>query len=180
MPAADVTVAATFSPIVYSISYELDGGRFEDGTTVPESYTVEDEEIVLPTPVRWEDIFVGWYDNSSYEGETISAIPAGSVGDRTFYARLAPTNGWWGNLQWTYEKDSHQLNISGSGDIGVFQEQQRGLALRYSHPSGRTAPRLGQRWRRQSAATAFSGCINLTEIELSPTLERIYDYCGCF
>ena len=45
MPTQDVTLTAVFTPVVYEITYELNGG--EIGEVNPESYTVESETITL-------------------------------------------------------------------------------------------------------------------------------------
>ena len=168
MPGGDVAVSASFTPIVYNISYDLGGGWWEDGTVVPEHYTIEDD-IILPVPARWSDFFIGWFDNSAYEGDPITNIPSGSTGDRAFYALLAPANGYWGNLQWTYNPENGLLNISGSGDIKAIQSNR---------DAWRPFARLIRSVKLVSGVTAigsnaFRDCVNLTEIELSPTLERI-------
>jgi uncharacterized repeat protein (TIGR02543 family) len=58
------------------------------------SYTVDSGEILLPTnptpDAAYADRgdFFGWYDNAGFQGEPITSIPAGSSGDKTFYARF--------------------------------------------------------------------------------------------
>ena len=81
---------------LYKIEYDLGGGVFVEGYTVPGSYTRRTSAITLPkndneeTPnalQRQGYQFGGWYDNPSFTGEAITEIPSGSTGDRKFYAK---------------------------------------------------------------------------------------------
>lgn len=73
----------------YTISYELDGGSFEDGAGNPESYTVESEAITLKNPSRDGYIFLGW-SGTELEGiQENVVIPKGSVGNRSYTANWA-------------------------------------------------------------------------------------------
>lgn len=77
----NITVYASFSVIVYTVTYVLNGGT---GPTTG-FYTVDTGLITLPTPTSWLlRKFTGWYDE--YNNRVIS-IPAGSIGDRTLYAQ---------------------------------------------------------------------------------------------
>jgi len=79
------TLWAKYTPIAYSITYK-------DGTTTmtdlaPATYTTV-ASAVLPTPTPPEGkVFSGWYTNSTFTGSAVTAIPAGSTGDKTFYAK---------------------------------------------------------------------------------------------
>ena len=81
---ANVTLYAHWSPITYSINYELDGGAF--ATSAVSTYTVDDA-ITLPEPTKANYEFAGWYDNANFEGDAITEIEAASTGDTTFYAK---------------------------------------------------------------------------------------------
>ena len=86
VPAADVTVSATLTPIVYNLTYNgVDGATFE--TANPTTYTIESAAITLNNPTRNGYVFAGWYDNENFTGDAITAIATGSTGDKTFYAR---------------------------------------------------------------------------------------------
>ena len=76
----NITITASWKVIVYSITYELNGGILDN--TPPESYTVEDT-IVLDTPTKLGYDFIGW----SNEGR----IDKGSIGNKTFVADWKPT-----------------------------------------------------------------------------------------
>jgi uncharacterized repeat protein (TIGR02543 family) len=68
------------SPIVYDITYELNGGTNPDGN--PAEYTVEDA-ITLQDPTLTGYDFTGWLPDGK--------ITVGSTGDRTFTAQWSPT-----------------------------------------------------------------------------------------
>ncbi len=68
----------------YSISYELDGGEWE-GAPVS-SYSVENDDIILGTPVREGYYFTGWTGTDLEEPTMSVKIAAGSYGDRSYQA----------------------------------------------------------------------------------------------
>ena len=63
-----------YTPIVYNINYNLDGGSVEE---LKSSYTVEDDSYTPPVPTRKGFVFNAWEPKS---------IPAGSIGDINFTA----------------------------------------------------------------------------------------------
>ena len=54
-------------------------------------YTVESEDIILPTPTKAHYDFNGWYDNPEFTGEAITKIAKGSTGNKQLYAKFTPT-----------------------------------------------------------------------------------------
>jgi uncharacterized repeat protein (TIGR02543 family) len=84
---------------LYSITYDLDGGT--NNASNPANYTVASADITLQAPTKTDYTFDGWYTNSALTtSASAPAIPKGSNGNKTFYAR------------WQ----------SGSGSIGVVTE----------------------------------------------------------
>ena len=81
----DMTLEAKWSLINYSITYEFNGGYYNDN--FPLSYTVESGNIDLITPSKSGYLFLGWYDNELFSGEPVSKIMPGSHGDKKFYAK---------------------------------------------------------------------------------------------
>ena len=81
----------------YTITYDLgmEGAAFPEGVQPPVSYVLGPEEISLPEPVRTAYRFLGWYETEDCSGEPVSTIPAGSVGDKTFYAAWACVEFWY-------------------------------------------------------------------------------------
>ncbi|HKM29293.1 MAG TPA: InlB B-repeat-containing protein [Bacilli bacterium] len=63
---------------------------FMDGVNVIASlattYTVANEKT-LPTYVKAEHVFNGWYDNPELSGTVITSIPAGNAGNKIYYAK---------------------------------------------------------------------------------------------
>ena len=83
MPSEDVTITATFTPITYTIEYYIDGTK--DTTLEPTTYTVESDEITLPsTETRTGYTFSGWHLNSEL-GDLTTTIPKGSFDNKKFY-----------------------------------------------------------------------------------------------
>ena len=81
------TYVAQWKPEVYSISYQLGGGRFENPKEVVKSYTLESKKVKLPNPVKKGYVFKGWYKNSSLTGKKIKKIEKGSKGSIQLYAK---------------------------------------------------------------------------------------------
>ena len=51
------------------------------------SYTIE-EGFALPTPVKDDQVFLGWYSSASFKaGTKVEAIEPGTTGNKTFYAK---------------------------------------------------------------------------------------------
>jgi uncharacterized repeat protein (TIGR02543 family) len=65
----------------YSVRFVTYSGAENLDTTYEEG-----DEITLPTPTRENFNFAGWYDNSSFEGSTVTKITTSDTGDKTFYA----------------------------------------------------------------------------------------------
>lgn len=77
-----VTLTAIWEPIVYTITYELNGG--ENNSANPSSYTIESADIIFKAPPSREQYdFAGWQDA---DGNTVTCIPSGSTGNVTLSA----------------------------------------------------------------------------------------------
>lgn len=83
---SDHTLYAKWTPINYTIKYNLDGGYLEGVN--PVIYNIESDPITLKKPKRTGYTFVGWsgtdLDTTSYTMEVI--IPTGKYGDREYKA----------------------------------------------------------------------------------------------
>ena len=103
----DLAFNATWSPVVYSIEYVLnDGTQAENPVT---SYTVEDEDITLKDPHQDGYNFLGWYDNSETTGTKVTTIPAGSYGNKTFWAK-------WERSAYTVKYNANATDAIGTKD----------------------------------------------------------------
>ncbi|MDR0683708.1 MAG: InlB B-repeat-containing protein, partial [Spirochaetaceae bacterium] len=81
---SSVTMHAQWTAIQYSITYNLNEGTNADGN--PATYTIE-SAVTLAAPSRAGYNFAGWYDNSGFAGNAVASIPAGSMENKTFYAK---------------------------------------------------------------------------------------------
>ena len=72
---SDIVLKANWTPIVYSISYNLNGGTNAESN--PITYTIESDTITLAYPSRTGYDFTGW---------DITEIPLGSIGNKTITA----------------------------------------------------------------------------------------------
>ena len=82
MPARQVYLYATTTPISYTISYQLNGGTNAESN--PASYTVESGEIKLAAPSREGYTFQGWKSGTTTEMAPVVAV--GSIGSRSYEA----------------------------------------------------------------------------------------------
>jgi uncharacterized repeat protein (TIGR02543 family) len=82
------TYYAKWTAVSYTITYELYGGT--NGAN-PAAYTIESAAIPLTDATRGSYTFGGWYDNGSFSGNKITSIPAGSMGNKTLYAKWYPS-----------------------------------------------------------------------------------------
>lgn len=113
-PVSEVTAETLYyiwEAIEYTITYDLDGGKWKDNAVYTEKYTVEDE-IILSTDVKSETskVFIGWLTTDPALAEPtppgamptnpppsgyyiIKKIPVGTTGNREFKAYWTGTSG---------------------------------------------------------------------------------------
>ncbi len=86
---ADQSIAAKFTPIIYTITYNnLQNGVVDPAN--PATYTVEDNAITLVNPTRTAYNFKGWTGTDLTEATMTVVIPASSIGDREYTATWEP------------------------------------------------------------------------------------------
>ncbi len=76
------TLTATWTPITYTITYNLDGGTASN----PESYTIESESFTLNNPAKTGYTFAGWTGTDLTAVTQAVTIAKGSTGDRVYTA----------------------------------------------------------------------------------------------
>ena len=91
LPAENTTYTATWTANIYTITYNLDGGR--NASSNRTRYTVETDTITLANATRNGYAFLGWYDEN---GDKMTQIAKGSVGNITLYAK------WWDSTGFAY------------------------------------------------------------------------------
>lgn len=75
---------ATWTPITYTITYDLAGGSVSGAN--PTSYTIESTDITLINPTKTGYVFKGWTGTGLTEATANVTIATGSIGDRTYTA----------------------------------------------------------------------------------------------
>ena len=109
-----VNLYAQWTPHIYTISYDLDGGSV--ATANPATYTVESSNITLTNPTRTGYVFTGW-TGTGLDAATMSVtITHGSSGDRSYTATWEPvafsvrfngngaTSGTMSNQEFAYDR----------------------------------------------------------------------------
>jgi len=81
------TFTGSFTPIHYSITYELNGGT-NSGLNKTD-YTIDSGGVTLYNPTRPNSSFKGWYNNANFSGSKVTKITAGTTGNRILYAKWA-------------------------------------------------------------------------------------------
>lgn len=87
------TYTATWTPITYTISYELAGGQLAQGESNPGTYTIESDAITLKNPTREGYDFIGWTGTGLTEATMTVTIAKGSIGNRTYTATWKEATG---------------------------------------------------------------------------------------
>lgn len=126
MPNSDVTFTNMFKPIDYTITYTNNDGSSaangQNGMTNanPTTYNVETPNITLVTPTRFGYTFAGWYNNAECTGSAITgvALPVGSHGSQTFYAKWTQNSGSTETITSTTAEATINDNITVTGTGG--------------------------------------------------------------
>ena len=85
---AEVTIYAKWQPIVYPITYELDGGAV--ATANPVEYTIETADFTLTNPTKLGYTFTGW-EGTDLTGKTMTVtVTTGHWGNRNYIATFEP------------------------------------------------------------------------------------------
>ena len=80
---SDTTLYAKWTPITYTISYNLNSGSVSGN---PTSYTIESNNFTLKNPTRTGYIFQGWTGTGITGSSTSVTVTKGSTGNRTYTA----------------------------------------------------------------------------------------------
>lgn len=107
---------ATWSPITYSIAYDLNGGSEAPNSTYTTSYNIE-QTVAIPDPIREGYTFTGWTGSNGTTPQNVQ-IPVGSTGNRTYtanweinkYQLILNTNEHEYPDNWSWPADSDPSN----------------------------------------------------------------------
>lgn len=72
---------------VYQVTLENNGGTFTDSFT---EYTSGTAKNLPASGTKEHYTFGGWYENGDFSGNSVSKIPTGATGDKTYYAKWTP------------------------------------------------------------------------------------------
>ena len=81
MPAEDVSLEVSATPITYTIKYNLNGGSV---TGNPQTYTVESENIILKQPIKQNYEFIGWTGSNGNTVQKEVVIEKGTTGNKEY------------------------------------------------------------------------------------------------
>ncbi len=85
-----VTLYAQWKPIVYKVTYKLNGGKNHADNI--KTYTIEDAAFELLEPTRKGYEFQGWYTDSKFsKSKKITTLAGGTKGNKTLYAKWKAT-----------------------------------------------------------------------------------------
>lgn len=86
---ANITLTASWTAKTYSITYN--GVEDAENPNDTSEYTIESDAITLADASKDGYTFKGWFPTETFdEGTEETEIPAGSTGDKTFYAKWTP------------------------------------------------------------------------------------------
>lgn len=134
----------TFAQVLdrqYAITFHLgaEDAAFSPEVQVPDFYTLGQEDIPLLQPIRPGYRFLGWYETEDCSALPVGSIPAGSIGEKTYYAA-------WEEIELCYfaqyDAHGHMLSIvslagvpDGVPDTEINPDAVLGKLFRLS-PSG--------------------------------------------
>lgn len=119
----DKTLYAKWIPVVYTISYEKNGGVMASADPSSYSYTIEDN-VTLPAITRTGWIFNGWFAASDFSGTQVSSWNSGDRNENiTFYAKWTEKTSQISGITITYPVENDAtltLNVGYSKETDIW------------------------------------------------------------
>lgn len=104
---------ANYKPISYSITYNLAGGSWPEGTTENKSsYTIE-ESFTLPKPEKKGWTFIGWTGTGLTQATKTVTVSSGSIGARSYTANYSVN-------QYTFTLDKDNYTTVAASQTGLI------------------------------------------------------------
>ncbi len=128
--AANSTLYAKWTPINYSISYNLDGGSVSGN---PTSYNADTATFTLNNPTKAGNEFLGWTGSNGTTPQTTVTIEKGSTGDKSYTANWKKTTftvKWVNHDGTVLETDTTNLGDTPVYD-GATPEKEKDKQYRY-------------------------------------------------
>jgi len=108
--AANDTLYAQWTLSTYTVVYTLNGGT--NNAANPATYTILTPTITLSAPTKAGNLFGGWYSNSTFSGLAVTAIPLGTTGEISLFAKWIKT--------YTLTYDGNGSTVGSAPDEGTF------------------------------------------------------------
>lgn len=177
---ADATITAKWTPIDYTISYDLQGGTINGQ---PTKYTIESPTLNIPRPIKTGYTFLGWTGSNGNKNQLDVSITHGSIGNKAYTAH------WAANkyiLTFNYNKPSNASSNIANGTItsktvtydSPYDELPaptlRGWTFNgwFTAPSGGTQIKANNIFRELNNQTLYAHwSANIYEIKLDSKLE---------
>lgn len=177
---ADATITAKWTPIDYTISYDLQGGTINGQ---PTKYTIESPTLNIPRPIKTGYTFLGWTGSNGNKNQLDVSITHGSIGNKAYTAH------WAANkyiLTFNYNKPSNASSNIANGIItsktvtydSPYDELPaptlRGWTFNgwFTAPSGGTQIKANNIFRELNNQTLYAHwSANIYEIKLDSKLE---------
>lgn len=99
------TYTATWTPVNYTISYDLNGGAVT--VSNPTSYNIETPTFTLNNPVRLGYVFVGWTGSNGTTPQKAVSVYKGSTGNKSYKAN-------WTAADVGYTINHYVMDINGN------------------------------------------------------------------
>lgn len=177
---ADATITAKWTPIDYTISYDLQGGTINGQ---PTKYTIESPTLNIPRSIKTGYTFLGWTGSNGNKNQLDVSITHGSIGNKAYTAH------WAANkyiLTFNYNKPSNASSNIANGTItsktvtydSPYDELPaptlRGWTFNgwFTAPSGGTQIKANNIFRELNNQTLYAHwSANIYEIKLDSKLE---------
>ncbi|MDD2493230.1 MAG: InlB B-repeat-containing protein, partial [Bacilli bacterium] len=136
MPSQNITLYAKWNPIIYSITYNLDGGENNTNLII---YTVESESFQFLNPTKEGYTFSGWYSNVECTGIPILKIDIGTIGNIILYAK------------WTINQYTISFNSNGGSTVIEIAQDYNTIVIEPTNPTKKGYDFVG--WYSDSSFT---------------------------
>jgi len=105
-----------------TITYNLNGGLFNSEDEVITKYTKDHDSFIIPTPVKDEFEFGGWYETSNFSGSPITYIDTSNGKNYTLYAK------WIDTTMPTVTVNIPSTSVSSEVQVSVTASDVSGIA----------------------------------------------------
>jgi len=140
----DKLIYAKWIENIYNIGYVLNGGT--NSISNPATYSevpISSSTVNLQSPTRAGYTFMGWYTTSNLTGSPVTSIPAGSIGNKTFWAK------------WEINSLTLSFNSNGGSTVSSIVKNAGVLITAPTNPT-KTGYTFGGWYTESSLTNAFT------------------------